>query len=236
MTRAIEFLRQDMPHFHGSDDEPRNWKSQWEILDFLADTLKPGVRSLETGCGYSTVVAAQSGADHTTVTPSADERDRVRNYCEKHGIDHSKLQFAIGFSSVMLPTLEGDLDVVYIDGAHGFPHPCVDWMYTEQRLKIGGILLVDDIRIPTCRMLHEFLLEESNWTLDRYIGDTSIFTKSAAGKNSADWGHQGINRTYPDFSFLPKGQQLKHDARHAAERIARATGLTKPIKRLLGIK
>ena len=104
------------------------------------------------------------------------------------------------------------------------------------RLAIGGTLLVDVIRIPSCRMLHEFLMEESNWKLDRYIGDTSIFTKLAHGKNNAEWMHQGINRTYPDFRFLPKTLRMRQDARHAVERVARATGLTKPIKRLLGIK
>ncbi|WP_294122128.1 class I SAM-dependent methyltransferase [Sphingomonas sp.] len=236
MTKAIEILRAEMPNFHGSDDEPKNWKSQWEILDFLQQRLKPDVRSLETGCGYSTVVAAESGADHVTVTPSADEQVRVRSFCNKYDIDHANVTFAIGPSCEMLPKLDGELHLVYIDGAHGFPHPCVDWMYTEARLAIGGTMLVDDIRIPSCRMLHEFLMEEPNWTLDRFIGDTSIFTKLAHGNNSADWMHQGINRTYPDFRYLPKAQQWKRDARHAAEWVARATGLTKPIKRVLGIK
>ena len=171
-----------------------------------------------------------------TVTPSADEQSRVRAFCDSHGINHGKVNFAIGPSSEMLPTLKGELDLVYIDGAHGFPHPCVDWMYTEARLAVGGTLLVDDIRIPTCRMLHEFLMEEPNWTLDRYIGDTSIFTKVAHGKNNADWMHQGINRTYPDYRFLPKTRKLKQEARHLAERVVRATGLAKPLKRLLGIK
>jgi len=225
-----------MPNFHGSDDEPKNWKSQWEILELLQQRLNPGARSLETGCGYSTVVAAEAGADHVTVTPSADEQVRVRAFCDGHGINHGNVKFAIGPSCEMLPTLDGELDLVYIDGAHGFPHPCVDWMYTEARLAVGGALLVDDIRIPSCRMLHEFLMEEPNWKLDRYIGDTSIFTKTAQGNNSADWMHQGINRTYPDFRFLPKMQRMKQDARHAAERVARATGLTKPIKRMLGMK
>lgn len=232
MKQAITTLRAEMPNFHGPDDQPANWKSQWEILDFLQDRLQPGVRSLETGCGYSTVVAAESGADHTTVTPSSDERDRVIAFCDNHRIDHSNLKFAIGFSSAMLPTLDGELDLVYIDGAHGFPHPCVDWMYTEARLVVGGTLLVDDIRIPSCRMLHEFLLEESNWALDRYIGDTSIFIKRAQGNNSADWMHQGINRTYPDFRFLPRVQRFRKDARTTADKL----GLTAPLKRMLGRK
>ncbi len=236
MSETIKILQASMPNFHGSDDEPKNWKSQWDILEYLDATLKPGMKSLETGCGYSSVVAASSGADHTTVTPSIDETERVKKFCDEAGINRENLSFDIGPSYAVLAKGGSELDLVYIDGAHGFPHPCVDWMHTEARLTVGGTLLVDDIRIPTCRMLHDFLLEEKNWKLERLIGDTSIFTKTGLTQNNADWMGQGANASYPDFSFLPAHSRAAKKSRHLAERTLATLGLTKPVKRLLGIK
>lgn len=236
MVDVIDILRTKTPDFHGTDDDPKNWKSQWTVLEFLAKTVQPGMATLETGCGYSTVVFAASGARHSTVTPSTDEPGRVRAFCESSGIDHFGIEFVVGRSCDKLPDLSGDLDLVYIDGAHGFPHPCVDWMYTETRLRVGGFMLVDDIRIPTCRILHDFLKEESNWRLDRFIGDTSIFVKTKPSPNAEMWMAQTYNRNYPDFSFLTPWQRGSHWAVERLKAGVRAVGMEEPAKRLLGRK
>jgi hypothetical protein len=217
MVDAIDILRDKKPDFHGTDDDPKNWKSQWTVLEFLAESLRPGMASLETGCGYSSVVFAATGAHHTTVTPSPDEPGRVRKFCEENGIGHEGIDFVIGRS-------------------HGFPHPCVDWMYTETRLRVGGLMLIDDIRIPTCRILHDFLKEESTWKLIRFIGDTSIFEKDKPSPDAEIWIYQDYNRNYPDFSFLSRWQRGSHWAVEKLKSGVRAVGMEEPAKRLLGRK
>lgn len=127
----------------------------------------------------------------------------------------------------------GELDLVYIDGAHGFPHPCIDWMYTETRLRIGGLMLVDDVRIPTCRILHEFLKQESNWKLSKYIGDTAIYQKTGKSPNSAHWMEQNFNRSYPDYSFLPVSNRLRDGSVMMLKSAVRVIGMEKQVKRLL---
>lgn len=235
-TALIEKLFAERPKFHRSGDEPVTWNSQHGVLQFIADRMRPGMASLETGCGYSTVMFAASGADHTTVTPEADEETRVREWCAGAGIDDSALAFAIGPSHAVLPQLvqAGPLDLVYIDGAHGFPHPSIDWMFTETRLKVGGWMLVDDIRIPTCRIVHEFLAADNNWKLDRFIGDTSVFVKLAEGANSAMWMPQGYNKSYPDFSFVPFHQRLRY--REDVLTILRKVGLYDAARAIFGNK
>ncbi len=202
---AIKLLLREKPQFHGADAAPTSWESQREVLDFIGAKLAPGMASLETGCGYSTVAFAASGSSHTTVTPAQRETERVAEFCASHAIPTDKLHFAIGKSQDVLPTLtdKGPLDMVYVDGAHRFPFPCLDWVFTEDRLNIGGFMLVDDVRIPTCRMLHDFLAKEPNWTFDRFIGDTSVYLKTAATDYSVDWRLQGYNASFPDWSFLP---------------------------------
>lgn len=205
----IDGLKRNRPQFHGPESSPTSWASQRDVLKFIQSSLDATSASLETGCGYSTVVFAATRARHTTVTPARLETERVAAYCAEQGISTERLSFAIGFSQVVLPDLasDGPLDLVYIDGAHGFPYPCIDWVYTEGRLKVGGAMLVDDVRIPTCRILHDYLLAENNWKLERYFRDTAVFRKLAEPDRTSDWQGQAFNRSYPDWSFLPRSQR-----------------------------
>jgi predicted O-methyltransferase YrrM len=204
----VQRLLEDHPLFHKDGSDLTSWQSQAEVLQFLCGALTPGMTSLETGCGYSTCVFALSGANHTSVTPYSDEAARVTNYCVRNGINVDKVTFAIGKSQDVLPMLskEAPLDLVYIDGAHGFLFPCVDWTYTECRLRVGGLMLVDDVRIPTVRIVHDFMIAEENWSLVEYIGDTAIFQKTAEPDLSSDFLTQAYNRGYPDFSFKKSSQ------------------------------
>lgn len=207
----VRSLVKNRPLFHGQEGALTSWQSQQEVLEFIRSTLKPEMASLETGCGYSTCVFALTGSAHTCVTPDGEEVRRVTAYCREHEIIMDRVRFVVGVSQEALPTLvdEGPLDLVYIDGAHGFPYPCIDWFYTEARLRPGGTLLIDDVRIPTVRILHDFLMAETNWRLDHYIGDTAVFRKTAEADRTSEWLSQCYNRAYPDFSFLPLSARLR---------------------------
>ena len=207
----VQRLWEAKPLFHGQEGALASWQSQKEVLEFIRSALRPGMASLETGCGYSTCVFALTGSDHTCVTPAQDETRRVADYCQENGIVTDRVSFLIGKSQNVLPTLVDDrpLDLVYIDGTHRFPYPCLDWVYTEARLRLGGALLVDDVRIPTVRILHDFLIAETNWQLDAYIGDTAVFKKTAEADRTTDFLSQSYNRNYPDFSFLPFSTRLR---------------------------
>jgi predicted O-methyltransferase YrrM len=221
----IETLRTERPQFHAKGGDLTSWASQFEVLEFIADRFVAGATSLETGCGYSSVVFAATGWAHTAVTPMQSETERVAAWCNQKGVDLSRTSFAVGKSQDVLPTLgEGPpLDLVYIDGAHRFPYPCIDWVYTENRLKVGGLMMVDDVRIPSCRTLHDFLMRENNWALDRCLDDTTVFTKLADADYSTDWAVQSYNDGYPDWSFLP-----------AHQRPGREGGIKGLLRRLLG--
>ena len=104
--------------------------------------------TLETGAGYSTIVFAQLGAQHTAITPAADEVQRITAYCTEQGIATERTTFKIGYSQDVLPGLEiTDLDLALIDGGDGFPIPAIDFFYLAPRLRVGGYLLIDDVDI-----------------------------------------------------------------------------------------
>jgi hypothetical protein len=125
-------------HAQGTTD---TWESSESLLRFLDDALEAGMRTLETGAGRSTLMFARKGCIHEAVTPASDEIAAIRKEAEALGVDLANVTFRQGFSQDVLPTLVGpgeDLDLVFIDGGHGFPIPAVDFQYLAPRLKVAA--------------------------------------------------------------------------------------------------
>ncbi len=126
---------------------------------------------------------------HIAITPDAQEVERVTGYCREHGVDHERVQFVVDCSEQALPRLDTPpLDLVVIDGRHGFPAPYIDWYYTAPRLKIGGLVVVDDVWIYACQILRDFLAEAPEWEL---VYDcpprAAVFKKLAEGSHAQEW-------------------------------------------------
>src|ERR687885_356860 len=58
------------------------------------------------------------------------------------------------------------LDVVLIDGAHSFPFPTLDWMYTAPHLKVGGRMLVGDAYPPPGNVLSRYMTAKPAWGVE----------------------------------------------------------------------
>ena len=203
---AIEELLAHPPILHGSvthglTDAALRWIA----------ALPAPLRTLETGCGLSTVVFAARGDEHTCITYAQSEEDAVRGYCEKQGIDLGTVTFVIERSEVALPRLADDpLDMVLIDGSHAFPHVFVDWMYSAPRLEVGGSLVIDDVHLWTGKVLREFLASEPEWELlDEWGGRTTAFRKRSETP-FRDWYEQPfvLRRSTPLATRLRMSRSL----------------------------
>ena len=139
--------------------ELTNFQIDPKLVPFLRDAAPPGTRSMETGAGLSTIVMLLLGARHTSISPDAGEGDRIREYCDGHGIEHDAYTHVVGASEDVLPTLTvpTDLDLIIVDGNHAFPAPFIDWFYMTRHLRTGGVLVVDDVELWTGRVLADFL-------------------------------------------------------------------------------
>jgi hypothetical protein len=191
----VDRLIQDNPQFHLHRGSLTSWAPHPDTLRFLFGQLSPSMTTLETGCGHTTVVFAIAGTRHFSVMPSAEEADRVKGYCAGVGAV-GEVTFVVESSDVAL-SQEGRvpeaLDVVFIDGAHGFPAPILDWHYTARRLRAGGLLGVDDYKMPSVRVLYDFLRHEEEWKLVKMSSNTAFFRKLRDPKALADWSGQRIN-------------------------------------------
>ena len=161
-------------------------------LKFIYENVDESCVTLETGCGLSTVVFALKGSRHTVIAPAPQEFEITRAYCRDRGIPTSQISFVTEPSQRALPGLESPpLDLVLIDGSHGFPAPFVDWFYTAGKLKQGGWLIVDDIWVWSCQILRDFLVEQPHWELvNEFEGRTAVFRKIDDGSEWLEWTQQ----------------------------------------------
>jgi len=216
LERLAERLISDSPAFHSVDGRQVSSALAPSALLHLARVLAPGQSTLETGCGASTVIFAAAGTDHTVVSPDPEEHRRIGQYCSEIGVDAGGVRFLEETSASALPAMEREepLDLVLVDGAHAFPHPILDWHYLERRLRTGGTLVLDDIPIPSVKILFAHLRDAPDWQVERVLDDrTAVIRKTAAVQPGDDWASQAINRGYPDYSFLAPRRRFALAAR-----------------------
>lgn len=196
---SLEQLLRDKPQLHvWSDGRSASWAVSPEVLRFMHGVLKPRMRTLETGSGHTTVVFAIAGTDHVCVTPSKREPELISQYCASIGIE-PRIRFIERPSDEALPEPQAvpqELDFVFIDGAHRFPLPCIDFHYTESKIKVGGLLGVDDCSMPSVRLLHDFLEGEDEWRKVEQIGNTAFFERTRETKIVSDWRGQQMNKAW----------------------------------------
>ena len=212
---SLDRLIADCPHFHAwPDGRTANWAAPTEVLRFIAAHVKPGMQTLETGAGQTTVAFAIAGARHIAITPDREQTQRIEDYCRERGIEN-RVTFIHGSSDAVLPSGQGipaRLDFVLIDGAHRFPFPIIDWFYTASRVPTGGIVAVDDCRMPSVRILHDFLAGEDDWELIETLHATAFFRRVRETANALDWADQKINKPHVDMLARQSATGQSNDA------------------------
>jgi len=200
------------------------WSTQESCYRFLADRCREGSRTLETGSGISTILFAAWGAQHRCITPGKEEVDAVIAYCRAHGISSAGLTFDVACSEAALIRLDPSdppLDIVLIDGCHGFPTPMIDWYFAAGRLCRGGVVIVDDLQLPAVKLLCNFLDRDTRWHRIQGTEKWAAYERRSEGPLVEDWDLQ------PFYSLPNPG--LRVVGRFEA-RVRRALG---PAKRSL---
>lgn len=163
-----------------------------DVLSFIADNVDEGSRTLETGAGCSTLVFALRGCRHIAVTPSQSEIKLMEEYAAQQGISLSNLQLVQEPSESYLPrcTMDG-FDLILLDGKHAFPWPMIDWFFTADRLRRGGLMIIDDVRLRSVAILAEFMRIDPSWKLIRdFSGKTLVFRKVRDAIHDVAWHMQ----------------------------------------------
>jgi predicted O-methyltransferase YrrM len=223
-------LLADPPLLHAAaDGAPISFAVNNRVLDFISRSIGPGMSTVETGAGLSTIVFAMQQARHTAITDKEDETERIREYCSSHGVDASGVTFLVGDSADVLPVANlSDVELVLIDGRHAFPSPFIDWYYLSRTMTVGGLLIVDDTQLWTGQVLRDFLLEQPGWELEASFPPLSAcFRLTARVNHSPEWDSQPfvVARSLPT-----NAPQATANARPGG--LARAISRLRPRQRL----
>ena len=201
-TPVSDEIRRSPPLAHGGGTA--FFGLEWSALRWLEQTVTAGMDTLETGCGASTIVFAAAGARHLAISPDPGEQACVRDYCAARSISTGGLSFITAPSdeALMGPWEPAPLDLVLIDGAHGFPYPALDWYLTAAHLRVGGLVVLDDAYLPSVHVVVRFLRASSSWRQEGPLGYRTAAFRKLSSELSYDWVGSAFDRR-PHFDYLP---------------------------------
>lgn len=155
--------------------------------------------SAETGCGLTTLILSHLSERHTSFT--VDFGDSLPKTRENHLFNAASTRFIINPTQVSLPvhSFTEPLDFAILDGPHAYPFPDLEYFFFYPHVRQGGILVIDDVHIPTIGNLREFLRDDEMW---EHLGDvetTAFFRRTTAPllhPHGDGWPSQRYNRRH----------------------------------------
>lgn len=151
--------------------------------------------------------------------------DVVRSPRASAGISLRTVTFLVDRSEYALPKLQTSAyDFALIDGRHGFPAPFMDWFYIAERLRRGGIVLVDDSWIWTCDVLVRFLDATPGWRRCASLPTSAAFLKVRNDAQHAEWVDQPfVYWQSPAARFFSSGACVTHAGAGESRRVDRGS-------------
>jgi predicted O-methyltransferase YrrM len=195
---ALAQLLTEKPLLH---DDPAHGRGSRRFLSlsdrslaYLAASVSDKSITLETGNGLTTLLLTVIAGKHFSISPDKVVFDRVREFLRDHqwAVPPDGLVCICAGSEMVLPRESFPLlDLMLIDGNHGFPLPFLDWFYTSKLLRTGGIVIIDDCQLWTGNTLKDFLMKEPEWKpVFEDARKTYAFQKIAPTSLTKDWYQQ----------------------------------------------
>jgi predicted O-methyltransferase YrrM len=158
--------------------------------------------SLETGCGKSTILFSNLAKSHTVFCiddRSEGSKSSIAYYEECPLTKRDRIALVLGPTQLTLPNYKEfkPLDVALIDGPHGYPFPDMEYYYLYPHIKIGGILIVDDVHIASIGRMADMIAEDEMFEFVNLFATTAIFRRTSAplfNPFGDGWSEQHYNR------------------------------------------
>jgi hypothetical protein len=177
---------------------------------YLRSVLRPTDRTLEIGVGVSSVIFALAGVRHTAFFLDASEGDVLAEWFDRKQI-RNDIELVAGPSQLTLPVFEPEapLDVIFVDGNHGFPFPMLDFFFAARWLREGGLFLLDDIPLPAPGMLYAVLAHDKRWRLEERTRQWAAFRLLVSYPLDQEWCAQGLRMGHIAATMLRESLRAK---------------------------
>ncbi len=165
-----------------------------------AEEIGPIRHSAETGSGKTTLLLSHLSADHLVFALRASDS---MSQVESSSLFRAQTtQIIAGPTQRTLPChkFRDKLQIVLIDGPHGYPFPDLEFYFLYPWIEHGGLLALDDIKIPTIRRMYEIIKADDMFDLVEIVDDNmALFRRTTApllDPFADNWWLQGYNRPY----------------------------------------
>ena len=171
------------------------------------------LHSVETGSGVTTLLISHISKDHKVF--ALDAGNSVSAPRTSSLLNKFAVEFIEGPTQRTLPNYQfsSKLQLVLLDGPHGYPFPELEYYYIYPYIEEDGLLVIDDIWIPTIHNLFLFLVEDEMWELLEVVENRTAFFRRTKSPLLDPWGDgwylQSYNtKRFPLGEFEP--EQKKH--------------------------
>jgi len=187
---------------------PHDWHAAGSVsMPVLAAMVRhagggPVRRSVETGSGKTTLLLSHLSQAHTVF--AVDAGRSISQVRESALFNAATTTFVEGPTQRTLPahTFAHPHQLALIDGPHGYPFPDLEYYFLYPTIERGGILIVDDLRIPSIGRMYDIIRADEMFELVQVIEDNTAFFRRTAAPlihpESDSWWLQGFNRSYYD--------------------------------------
>ena len=211
----VEDIAQLPSDWHGAGSVSKN---VLRAIAGHAERMGTCDHSVETGSGKTTLLFSHVSAHH--VVFAVDAGQSISQVRSSHFFNAKSTTFVEGPTQRTLPrhTFSHGHQMVLIDGPHGYPFPDLEYYYLYPTIEAGGLLMLDDIQIPSIARMFELIRADDMFELLEIVDDNTAFLRRTGAPlidpESDSWWLQGYNKAYyQQLLAPPQTQQAPHTAR-----------------------
>lgn len=216
---------------------PKDWHLAGSVsrmvLNAIVDHAReigPVENSVETGSGKTTLLFSHLSKNH--VVFALDNGSKSISSVKKSELFNAdNVTYIEGPTQKTLPryVFSRKFDIALMDGPHGYPFPDLEYFYFYPNLREGGLLLLDDIHIPSIQRMFEIIKADDMFELIEVLNNMAFFRRTDSPLIDPyydSWWLQGYNRAH-----FEKNNRTAH-RKKALEKILERT-IPKAIKKYI---
>jgi hypothetical protein len=164
--------------------------------------------SVETGTGASTLIFSHLSKSHTVFALDSDES--ITKVLGNRSLKRESTTFVDGPTQKTLPVhaFRWPLQAVLIDGPHAYPFPDLEYFYLYPHIEQDGLLVIDDIHIPSIHNLFRVVSHDDMFRLIEVCGKTAFLERTGAPMfdpwNDGWWNQRSNQRTLWRYAWQDK--------------------------------
>lgn len=164
--------------------------------------------SSETGSGKTTLLFSHLSENHEVF--AVNDGESISRVKGSSLFNAKNVTYVEGPSQLTLPrhVFKAKSQITLIDGPHAYPFPDLEYYYFYPQISPGGLLLIDDINIPSIERMCAIIKSDDMFELLEVVEYTAFFRRTTApllNPVGDDWGLQGFNRAHYQY-FMAREQ------------------------------